>query len=156
MNKFFAVTEDDTLALGNALGNLLSYGDFIALEGDLAAGKTTFSKGVAQGMGFSTQAVVSPTFTVMNVYDGKIPLRHFDLYRLKSYDELAAVGFEEYSDARGVTLVEWSELFPAALPQQRLTVRLSVCNGGREICFLPQGKRYEQLCQEVADAGFGD
>ena len=103
-------SEAETTELGKRIGAVLRQGDVIALRGDLGAGKTRFVQGVAQGMGIDVP-VVSPTFSLMNVYDHVPPLQHFDFYRLETEDELDTLGIDDYWDS-GISLVEWSEKFP--------------------------------------------
>ncbi len=100
---------DETQALGQKLASRLAPGDVIAYFGDLGAGKTAFTRGLAQGLGI-TDPVTSPTYTIVNEYlSGRIPLFHFDMYRLSSSDELFDIGWEDYLARGGVCAVEWSE-----------------------------------------------
>lgn len=102
-------SEQETEALARALAETLKAGDILALDGDLGAGKTAFTRGLAAGLGYPGR-VQSPTFTIVNEYDGgRLPLFHFDLYRLTSPEELFDIGFEDYLDRGGVCCVEWSE-----------------------------------------------
>ena len=105
----------ETEAIGAALGNILSKGTVIAYRGDLGAGKTAFTRGLARGLG-CTEIVTSPTYTIVNEYlGGRIPLFHFDMYRLRSSDDLFDIGWEDYLDRGGVCAVEWSENVADAL-----------------------------------------
>jgi len=108
-------SEQETEALGRALAALLQPGDVIAYRGDLGAGKTAFTRGLARGLGI-TEAVTSPTYTIVNEYpQGRLPLFHFDMYRLHDADELFDLGWEDYLDRGGVCAVEWSENVREAL-----------------------------------------
>ena len=99
----------ETEAVGAALGNIINPGTVIAYRGDLGAGKTAFTRGLAKGLG-CTEIVTSPTYTIVNEYlGGRIPLFHFDMYRLRSSDELFDIGWDDYLDRGGVCAVEWSE-----------------------------------------------
>ena len=99
----------ETEAIGAALGNIIQPGTVIAYRGDLGAGKTAFTRGLAKGLGCS-EVVTSPTYTIVNEYlGGRIPLFHFDMYRLRSSDDLFDIGWEDYLDRGGVCAVEWSE-----------------------------------------------
>ena len=99
----------ETEAIGTALGKLLTPGTVIAYRGDLGAGKTAFTRGLARGLGCS-ETVTSPTYTIVNEYlGGRLPLFHFDMYRLHSSDDLWDIGWEDYLDRGGVCAVEWSE-----------------------------------------------
>lgn len=105
-----------TIAFGRAFAAGLRSGDVLALNGDLGAGKTHFVKGLAQGLGASSD-VTSPTFTLVHEYlGGRCPLFHFDLYRLESEDDLLRIGFDDYLESEGVLAIEWASKFPALLP----------------------------------------
>ena len=121
---------DETQALGKKLAESLRPGDVIAYFGDLGAGKTAFTRGIAEGLGVSEQ-VTSPTYTIVNEYlSGRLPLFHFDMYRLGSSDELFDIGWEDYLARGGVCAVEWSENVADAL--ERDTVRVDIRRGGEE------------------------
>jgi tRNA threonylcarbamoyladenosine biosynthesis protein TsaE len=113
-----------TEAVGEALGALLDVGDVVVLTGDLGAGKTTFAKGVARALGV-TQRVTSPTFTIVQEYDGRVPFAHVDVYRLDRIQELYDFGFEELVDDH-VTIVEWGEAIALVLPRDRVDVRIAM------------------------------
>ena len=116
---------DETQALGQRLAKRLLPGDVIAYFGDLGAGKTALTRGIAQGLGV-TDLVTSPTYTIVNEYlTGRIPLFHFDMYRLGSSDELFDIGWEDYLVRGGVCAVEWSEQVADALPEDAVTVTLA-------------------------------
>ena len=111
----FSASEQETEALGEALVARLSPGAVVAFTGDLGAGKTAFVRGMARGLGI-TQRVTSPTFTIVNEYEGgRLPLFHFDLYRLGSSDELFDIGWEDFLRRGGICAVEWSENVADAL-----------------------------------------
>lgn len=112
------------MALGRALGDSLNRGAVVALVGELGAGKTCFVRGLARGLGIpDAVAITSPTFTVVNTYDqGRIPLYHFDLYRLADEDELEAIGYRDFVGTDGVAVLEWADKIPAALPDRYLEV----------------------------------
>ena len=101
-------SEMETEQVGERLARILRAGDVIAMSGDLGAGKTVFIRGLARGLGV-TARVTSPTYTVVNEYEGTLPLFHFDLYRIDSYDDLYAIGFFDYLDRGGIIAAEWSE-----------------------------------------------
>ena len=107
--EFITNSPEQTEALGAALGEILGPGTILAFEGDLGAGKTAFTRGLARGLGASDR-VTSPTYTVVNEYlSGRLPLFHFDMYRLESAEDLWDIGWEDYLDRGGVCAVEWSE-----------------------------------------------
>ena len=113
--EFITNSPEETEALGAALGKRLPAGTVIAYRGDLGAGKTAFTRGLARGLG-CTEQVTSPTYTIVNEYlGGRLPLFHFDMYRLTSSDDLWDIGWEDYLDRRGVCCVEWSENVADAL-----------------------------------------
>jgi tRNA threonylcarbamoyladenosine biosynthesis protein TsaE len=114
---------EETEALGEKLGKALTAGAVVAYTGDLGAGKTAFTRGVARGLGV-TDTVTSPTFTIVSEYEGRLPLFHFDLYRLGSGEELFDIGWEDYLCRGGVCAVEWSERISAALPEEAITVTI--------------------------------
>ena len=121
---FISHSEQDTEALGSRLGAGLSPGAVIAYRGDLGAGKTAFTRGLARGLG-CTGRVTSPTFTIVSEHEGKLPLFHFDLYRLGDEEELYDIGWEDYLNRDGVCAVEWSERFPDAFPPDTITVTIT-------------------------------
>lgn len=115
---------EDMHSLGLALGRGLFKGAFIALYGDLGAGKTTLVKGIAEAWGI--ESVSSPTFTILNQYSGdELIINHFDAYRLDSYEELIAVGFEDCLSDGSAVIMEWCENVPEAVPENRLEVHIS-------------------------------
>ena len=150
---FMEVFLDDSAAtenLGKALGRLLANGDVVCLTGGLGAGKTLLAKGAAAALGAAAEEVTSPTFTIMNVYQGrKLEIRHFDLYRLNRSEELEDIGFAEYAGGDGVTLIEWAELFAAELPEEYLQITLQREGGGRRAVIEARGGRYKALLQHL-------
>lgn len=121
----------ETEELGCRLGRTLRPGTVVAYFGGLGMGKTAFTRGLAQGLGCRGR-VTSPTFTIVNEYDGPTPLFHFDMYRLPDADALFDIGWEDYLDRGGVCAVEWSENVRDALPPDAVTVTIARCpeNGG--------------------------
>jgi len=117
-------SEEETIHEGEKLGRKLRRGAVVALYGDLGAGKTAFTRGLAAGLGIGMN-VSSPTFTIVNEYPGDIPLFHFDMYRLDSEGELFDIGWDDYHDRGGVCVVEWSEKVPGAFPPEAVSVRFT-------------------------------
>lgn len=138
---------EETRAFAMRLAGFLKAGDVLALEGDLGAGKTTFTKGLAEGLGI-TRNVNSPTFTIIKEYQGRLPLYHMDVYRVE--DSFEDLGFEEYFEGNGVTVVEWAHLIQAQLPEELLVIQIQLGeNGSRRIIAEPKGERYKELCREI-------
>ncbi|MBO8128791.1 MAG: tRNA (adenosine(37)-N6)-threonylcarbamoyltransferase complex ATPase subunit type 1 TsaE [Peptococcaceae bacterium] len=140
---------EETRAIGEWLGKLLRPGDIICLYGGLGAGKTAFAQGVARGLGI-TGRVTSPTFTLINEYQGRLPLYHFDAYRLEGADDFALLGYEEYFYDEGVALVEWADRVAEALPPERLDIRIERTGESmRVLHFKAYGEQYLKLLKEI-------
>ncbi|MFI8578243.1 tRNA (adenosine(37)-N6)-threonylcarbamoyltransferase complex ATPase subunit type 1 TsaE [Rossellomorea aquimaris] len=149
MNQFEIITTspEETGQFAEKLAAHLKPGAVLTLEGDLGAGKTTFTKGLAKGLGV-TKTVNSPTFTIIKEYRGRLPLYHMDVYRLD--DSFEDLGFDEYFEGEGVTVVEWAHLIQDQLPEELLS--LSIYREGdstRRIVLKPYGDRYSELCKEI-------
>ena len=115
---------EDTFALGQKIGELVKPGTVISLVGDLGVGKTVFTQGLAKGLGI-TESVNSPTFTIVQVYDGgRLPFYHFDVYRIGDIEEMDEIGYEDYFYGEGVCLIEWANLIEEILPPHYQTVRI--------------------------------
>lgn len=149
---------DETVALAKRLGKALRPGDVLCLEGDLGAGKTTFSRGVVNAF-LDTPYVPSPTFTIIHEYEGSVPVYHFDLYRVADEDELFEIGFFEHLERDAVCLIEWGSLHEASLPKRRLMLTLSLSGEemeGRELRFFPYDTsgeaRFLEICKEMGEA----
>ena len=138
---------EETQALAHKLAEIVEPQDTITLEGDLGAGKTTFTQAFAKGLGI-TRTVNSPTFTIMKQYSGRIPLNHLDVYRLEDSDE--DLGWDEIFYGDAVTVVEWAHLIERDLPSERLAIEIRrVDENARVITLIPYGERYELLCEEL-------
>ncbi len=125
MSRYISKSEGETVAFGRDLAKRLRPGSFVALYGDLGAGKTQFVKGICEA--FKVKEVVnSPTFTIVNEYHGTLPVYHIDLYRMKDIQEIFGIGFDEYSEAGGVCLVEWAEKLDGIIPEKRFDVKMAV------------------------------
>lgn len=118
-------TADDMEKLGRSIGALCRSSDVISLRGSLGAGKTVFAKGVARALGIG-EAIVSPTFTLVQEYDGRIPMNHMDLYRITSEEDFQMIGGEDMLYSDGVCLIEWSEIINDMLPDGTLFVQIEV------------------------------
>ncbi|MFA6468689.1 MAG: tRNA (adenosine(37)-N6)-threonylcarbamoyltransferase complex ATPase subunit type 1 TsaE [Bacteroidota bacterium] len=123
MERFVTHNEEETIAAGVALAQMLNAGSVVALFGDLGSGKTRFAKGISRGLGVK-EIVASPTFTIVNEHrDGRLPLFHFDFYRIRSIAELEDIGFEEYIFGDGVCVLEWADMILPRLPEHRIDVQ---------------------------------
>ena len=141
---------EDTISFGEVLGKLLDLGDCVILDGELGAGKTQITKGVAKALGMSKD-VVSPTFNILMSYDGGlIGLNHFDLYRLEDSGELEDVGFFEVLEDDSITLIEWGLKFPEDLPYSYLLVDVwNIDANNRRIVCSTVGKKSERILLEL-------
>lgn len=118
---------EHTRGIAARFADSLKKGDVVALEGELGSGKTCFVQGIARGLGVSESAFVrSPSFTLLNEYFGRLPLYHFDFYRLHAAAELGDLGLEEYFDGDGVTVIEWADKFLGSLPPRTIHVHFSI------------------------------
>jgi len=138
--KIYTNSESETIYEGEKLGRLLKPGAVVALYGELGAGKTAFTRGIAAGLDIG-MSVSSPTFTIVNEYPGDVPLFHFDMYRLESESELFDIGWDDYLERGGVCVVEWSEKVPGAFPPNTIVVKIE--NPGGDVRRI---ERKEQLC----------
>ncbi|MCD7975157.1 MAG: tRNA (adenosine(37)-N6)-threonylcarbamoyltransferase complex ATPase subunit type 1 TsaE [Phascolarctobacterium sp.] len=156
--EFSLKTEKDTENLGIILGKAAKNGDVFCFIGDLGAGKTVMCRGVAVALGVDEKDITSPTFTIMNIYQGRdFEIKHFDLYRIKRREELYDIGFQEYVGGSGITLIEWGDLFSDELPYEHLKVELAFENSFRRAILTPFGKRYEEILTGVkGDADVSD
>jgi tRNA threonylcarbamoyladenosine biosynthesis protein TsaE len=151
-----------TQRLGMRLGDLLQGGELILLDGQLGTGKTTFTQGLAQGLGI-TETINSPTFTLLKEYTGqsqpgistgglsyrKLYLYHFDLYRLDNPDEMVDLGFEDYFFSDGVSVIEWAEKAGSYWPEEHLNIRLKIMSETkRGLLFIAAGERYCELLRQ--------
>lgn len=119
---FESFTPEDTFTIGRKLAENVRPGEIYTLNGDLGVGKTVFTKGMAAGLGI-TEAVTSPTFTILQEYDsGRLPLYHFDVYRIGDPEEMEEIGYEDYFFGQGICLIEWAELIEELIPEEAITV----------------------------------
>ena len=148
MEKVIKVNNlEETIALGNRLGLLLQPNMLLTLSGDLGAGKTTFTKGIGQGLGI-TKVINSPTFTSLKQYQGRLNLSHFDAYRLEGQDD--DLGFEEIFDSDDVCVVEWANFIEDILPVDRLTIEIKKIDENiREFVFKTNSEKYAQVVEAL-------
>jgi tRNA threonylcarbamoyladenosine biosynthesis protein TsaE len=140
-----------TTAFGRRLGELLFPGSVVALIGPLGAGKTHLVRAVAEGLGIAdSRAVSSPTFVLIQEYSARLPIYHFDAYRLRSEAEFHELGAHEYFAGNGVCLVEWADRVPGSLPAEHLRIELSVTGESwRRARFAASGQRYKKLVSQL-------
>lgn len=140
----------ETEDFGIKLGRLLEPGDIVCLNGELGAGKTTMTKSIGIGLGVE-EYITSPTFTLINQYRGRMPVYHFDVYRLENVEELYDLGFDEYFFGNGICIIEWAEKIERMLPEDRLVIDIK--NGKnideRTLHISGHGPRYEELIKEL-------
>ena len=146
--KFTSKSEEDTLRLAENLESENWPNMVLCLNGELGSGKTVFTKGFASAMGIE-ETITSPTFNLIKEYmDGELPLYHMDVYRLQKNDE--SVGFSDYFNKGGVTIIEWADIISDILPSERLEIYFKVIDENtRVLVFKPFGQKYEDLCQSV-------
>lgn len=133
---------EETEALGQKIGTLLSGDEVIALYGGLGMGKTAFVRGLAAGLGIDSYEVSSPTFAIVHEHEGRVMLYHFDMYRVESWDDLYSTGFFDYI-GNGVIVTEWSENIDGALPEDKITIEISAPNNDDTRIFKITGLRGE-------------
>lgn len=140
----------ETITLGRKIAKLLNPGDIICLSGNLGSGKTTLAKGIAKGLSIDPVKVNSPTFVIMNAYEGRLPLYHFDLYRLNKMQEMGVIGYDEFLYGEGVSLIEWGERLEKLLPKEFLNVKI-VQSGEleRQFCFEAVGTKYKSMVDQI-------
>lgn len=123
MPEFHTKSPAETRAIAETFASSLRGGEVIALQGDIGVGKTVFTKGLASGLGI-TSNVTSPTFNIVRQYNGRLPLYHFDVYRITDPDEMLEIGFEEYLYSGAVVVIEWPELISDLIPQDAITITI--------------------------------
>ncbi|MDF2531524.1 MAG: putative hydrolase [Clostridia bacterium] len=150
MLKIISKSAEHTYKLGTGLGKALQQGDIICLTGDLGAGKTAFTKGIGAGLDIQ-EFITSPTYTIINEYNGRIPLFHFDVYRLEGVEEMYELGYEEYFFGDGAVVIEWADIVKDIIPQERLwiTILRGKEEDTREIIFDASGERYQNVIKEL-------
>ena len=144
---------NQTLRLGKKIAANLKGGEIILLSGSLGAGKTVLAKGIARGLGINPNEVVSPTFVLLRVYQGKHLLQHFDFYRIKTPREIFILGYQEYLYSEAVTVIEWPERLKFLLPKEFLKIKLiSKGKNLRQIKFMASGSRYKRLLEIIHES----
>mgnify|MGYP000957583285 CR=1 FL=1 len=145
---------EDTEDVGRCLGSIAQKGYIVCLTGDLGVGKTEFVKGFAAGAGVSGY-VTSPTFTIINEYIGRLPVYHFDVYRINRIDEMFEIGYEEFFFGDGITIIEWADMIEEILPKERISVTLEkdMDEGEdfRRIAIETNGEMYDGVLREMIE-----
>ncbi|SHE95353.1 tRNA threonylcarbamoyladenosine biosynthesis protein TsaE [Tissierella praeacuta DSM 18095] len=141
---------EETKEMGIKLGNILKSGDIVCLNGELGAGKTTLTKSIGLGLGV-TDYITSPTFALINEYNGRVPVYHFDVYRLENVEEIYDLGFDEYFYGKGVCIIEWAEKIERLLPKERviLDIEKGKALDERIINIKGSGNRYIEILKEL-------
>lgn len=149
---FITNSAAQTRTLGRRLGQLLDAGDWIGLSGDLGAGKTCFTQGIARGLEVDPDLpIVSPTFVIVQNYPGRIPLRHLDLYRVSALRELDDIGYEELYEGEGVCVVEWCERVKETIPRRGLLIMIEILDARtRRLILRALDQRGRQLIEELS------
>ena len=149
--NFTSKSTAETLGFGKKLGRVLREGDLVALCGELGSGKTILTKGIAKGLGVkSSNHVNSPSFVIIKEYKGRLPLYHFDIYRLNDISEFSTVGYNEYFYGKGVSVIEWADKIIDILPKDFLRIDMSVKKENeRGISVSPHGRPYKRLLEKL-------
>lgn len=145
---FKSQNENELMALGKQLGSLLSSGDVLILTGDLGAGKTTFTKGLAKGLEID-QMIKSPTYTIVREYEGRLPLYHLDVYRIG--DDPDSIDLDDFLFGDGVTVIEWGALLESALPDDYLEIIISHDGDGRQLMLEAHGSRSQEILEAFSN-----
>lgn len=147
--EIITIDTRETEKLGKKIGKLLNSGDVICLDGDLGAGKTTLTKSIARGLEVE-EYVTSPTFTIVNEYDGRLHVNHFDVYRIADIDEMYDIGYEEYIYSESVSIIEWASNIGEILPDQRIEIYIETIDANsRKFNIKLIGERYKYLEEEL-------
>ncbi|HDI3056098.1 TPA: tRNA (adenosine(37)-N6)-threonylcarbamoyltransferase complex ATPase subunit type 1 TsaE [Clostridium botulinum] len=146
--EFIVDSINKTIDIGNFIGRHCNSGDILCLNGDLGAGKTHLSKGIAKGLNIKDN-ITSPTFNIVNEYDGRLKLYHFDVYRVNDPDEIEAIGFDEYIFGEGISIIEWSDYIEDLIPNEHMDIRINKIpekgESYRKITIIYYGNRYDYI-----------
>jgi len=149
--KYLSNDVNNTIKLGKRIGRLLGAGDLVGLVGNLGAGKTVFTKGLAEGIGVKNpKYVTSPSFVLIKEHKGKFPLYHFDLYRLDTDEEVRTTGYQDYFYGDGLTVIEWAQKIEPLLPKEYLRVEFKTkSENQREIKLIARGSKYKKVLSKL-------
>lgn len=152
LSQLISHSPEDTLKIGACIGGLIAAGDIILLTGNLGAGKTCLTQGIARGLGI-TEHTQSPSFVLMREFHGRLPLYHIDLYRLDNLDEIADLGLDDYLYGNGVCVIEWAEKGLGLLPQEHLMIEIGYLGDTeRSLLFKPGNNHYNEMITELRSA----
>lgn len=146
IEDMYSQNEEELIGLGQTIGQRLQAGDVLILTGELGAGKTTLTKGIARGLEID-QMIKSPTYTIVREYEGRLPLYHLDVYRIG--DDADSIDLDDFLYGGGVTVIEWGELLIASLFDDCLRIMIEKEGDGRRLFFEAQGKRSQTLVEEL-------
>ncbi|MCX7661900.1 MAG: tRNA (adenosine(37)-N6)-threonylcarbamoyltransferase complex ATPase subunit type 1 TsaE [Candidatus Omnitrophica bacterium] len=150
--KFISNSYLETINLGRKISRYLKGGEIICLFGEMGAGKTTLIYGIAQGLGIKKEYIISPSFVFLRQYRGEKILNHFDLYRLKSTEEICDLGYEEFFYSEAITVIEWAEKLGSLLPKEFLRIILEHLSENKRIIRISGvGQNYEELARKLKD-----
>ncbi|MBS7525772.1 tRNA (adenosine(37)-N6)-threonylcarbamoyltransferase complex ATPase subunit type 1 TsaE [Fusibacter paucivorans] len=142
-------TLEKTVELASIFAETIKPGDILCLSGDLGAGKTTFTQALCKALGV-TEHVTSPTFNIMNQYEGRLPIYHFDVYRIAEPDEMYEIGFDEYLNGMGVSIIEWAPLVEVLIPEDAVWMIIKTTGEtSRTICLRGPSEKLGRLTHEV-------
>ena len=152
--KIISKSVNDTLKIGKVIAKNLREGNIVCLFGELGSGKTILTKGIASALGIKRRKVISPSFVLIRQYStAKIPFYHFDLYRLKTIEEILDLGYEEYFYNDGITVVEWADRLKYLLPKEYLKIKLSIKSDSQRLFeFSAFGKHYRELLGKIYES----
>lgn len=149
--KIVSGSINNTLSIGKAIARNSRPGDIICLFGELGTGKTVLTKGIALGLGIDKKKVISPSFVLIRQHNqGRHPLYHFDLYRLRTAQEILGLGYEEYLYGEGLSVIEWADRLGELMPEEFLRVDMELLAGAKRLLkFAAFGRRYKQLLKDM-------
>ncbi len=151
--KILSKSPEETISIGTHLAKHLKGGDIICFFGDLGSGKTTLIKGIAEGLKIDQKKVNSPTFVLMNVYEGRSTLFHFDFYRLEDIQGIGSIGYDEFLYDNGISVIEWADRLGTFLPEEYLKIEMTHKRPEeRMIRLTAKGRRYNQLVEKIIPA----
>jgi tRNA threonylcarbamoyladenosine biosynthesis protein TsaE len=148
--EYLSHSPEETMRLAQSFAKHLKKGDIVCLDGNLGAGKTTFVKGMASALRVKPVDVTSPTFIIMNFYEGRLPIYHFDFYRLENPKEIATVNYDEYFFGDGISVIEWPERLGADMPPEYFEIKLGhKGESERTLSFQARGGQYNERLKKI-------